>query len=195
MLKDIYVIDNVFLYPDEIVKWANTLKFFQNDTQKFNDERRTYWKGKRTYPLHKTSLENKEKTDLLVHDIFNGCFLGAYDKFSYNYNWEGTFYFHRLDKDCIFENSWIHTDARCIYAGVVYLNKNPPLNSGTMIFKDDNKVEYIENIYNRLVLYKSKFNHSAMCGFGENENSRLTFTAFFNKIDMTVKSDDVLMLP
>lgn len=195
MLKDIYVIDDIFPYPDEVVKWANLQRFGENNTHKFDDERRTYWVGKRSFPLHKISQESGERTNLLVDDIFNGCFLNSYNKFSYNYNWEGTFFFHKLDKNCIFENSWIHTDPKCVYAGVVYLNKNPPVNAGTMIYKENDEIEYVENVYNRLVLYKSKLKHSAMGGFGEGENSRLTFTMFISKIDITIKSEDTIQTP
>lgn len=189
MLKDMYVVDNVFPYPDEVVKWANTLEFHDNDTYNLNKKTRFYWKGKRTYALHESSVENQEKANLLIHDVFKGCLSEAYDKFSYRYDWKGFFYFHRLDKDCDFTNYWVHTDSNCVYSGVVYLNRDAPKNSGTMIYKENDRVEYIENVYNRMVLYKSKFKHSAMCGFGENENSRLTFTMSFSKIDLTIKSD------
>lgn len=191
MLKDIYVVDNIFPHPDEIVTWANSLEFFENDTHNLGNGRRLYWKGNRTHRLDKSSLEVQEKTNLLIHDIFKGCFSEAYNKFSYQCNWEGYFHFHRLDKDCNFNNNWIHTDSNCVYAGVVYLNKNAPKNGGTMIYKENDKVEYVENVYNRLVLYKSKFNHSAMCGFGEKENSRLTFSVFFSKIDLTIRANKV----
>jgi len=190
MLKDVHVIDDIFRYPEEIVKWANLQRYGENNTHRFTDERKTYWRGKRTFPLHKISKDHGEKADLLINDVINSCFIDAYDKFSYNYNWEGTFFFHRLDKTCIFENGWIHKDPKCIYAGVVYLNEDPPINSGTMIYLEDDKIEYVENKYNRLVLYKSKLKHSAMCGFGEEETSRLTFTMFFSRIDITVKSED-----
>jgi len=190
MLKDIYVVDDVFLYPDEIVKWANIQRYGENNTHKFDDHRRTYWKGKRTFPLHKISEDHAAKTDLLINDIFNTCFIDAYDKFSYNFNWAGTFFFHKLDKTFSFENSWIHVDPKSLYAGVVYLNKDPPINSGTIIYLENGKSEYVENKYNRAVLYKSKFKHTAMCGFGEEETSRLTFTMFFSKIEISIKSED-----
>jgi hypothetical protein len=192
MLKDIYVIDNVFPYPEEVVKWANVQRFGENNTHKFDDERRTYWVGKRTFPLHKISPDHGQKANLLIDDIFNSCFEGSYSNFTYNYEWEGNFFFHRLDKTCVFENSWMHIDPKCIYAGVVYLNQDPPLNSGTMIYTEEDKVTYVDNVFNRLVLYKSKFKHSAMSGFGEEENSRLTFTMFFSKINVSIKSEDAV---
>lgn len=190
MLKDTYVIDNVFPYPEEVAKWANIQRFGENNTHKFDDERRTYWVGKRTFPLHKISIDHGQKANILINHVLDSCFEGSYNNFTYNYGWEGTFFFHRLDKTCVFKNSWMHVDPKCIYAGVVYLNEDPPLNSGTMIYTEENKVTYVENVFNRLVLYKSKFKHSAMTGFGEEENSRLTFTMFFSKIDISLKSED-----
>jgi hypothetical protein len=190
MLKDIFVADNVFSYPDEVVKWANLQKFYENKTEELEPKKRTYWQGNRT--LNLSCGENKEKNNILMNDVLNACFLDQYNNFSYKFSWAGSMFFHRLDKNCIFNNKWVHTDPKCLYAGVVYLNKDPPVNSGTMVYLENDKIEYVENKYNRLIMYKSKLEHSPVCGFGEGETSRLTFTMFLSKIDITIKSEDTV---
>ena len=47
-------------------------------------------------------------------------------------------YFHYMTKKFIADESWYHSDPR-LYAGVVYLQKNPPPNTGTVIIKDGKK--------------------------------------------------------
>lgn len=78
----------------------------------------------------------------------------------------------------------IHTDGIFDYAGVLYLTPNPPPNSGT-VFYDDNDVEidYVENVYNRLTIYPSNIRHSIKESFGDTKiNGRLVYTVFL-KLD------------
>lgn len=107
------------------------------------------------------------------------------------------------------ENSelWIHPDHGNAYAAVVYLTPDPPKGSGTGFFKNkktgeeyqfDPKsvipkeectnfdswdlVDYVENVYNRCVIFNAKRFHSATSYFGTTpENSRLFQVFFFNK--------------
>lgn len=107
------------------------------------------------------------------------------------------------------ENSemWIHPDHGNTYAAVVYLTPNPPEGSGTGFFKNkktgeeyqydsnfvipkeectnfDNweLVDYVENVYNRCVIFNAKRFHSATKYFGTTpEDSRLFQVFFFNK--------------
>jgi len=107
------------------------------------------------------------------------------------------------------ENSelWIHSDHGNTYAAVVYLTPNPPEGSGTGFFryKKTNEefqnnseivipkeectnfdnwdmVDYVENVYNRCVIFNAKRFHSATKYFGITpENSRLFQVFFFNK--------------
>ena len=106
-----------------------------------------------------------------------------------------------------FEGSWIgiHYD-ESEWSAVLYLSPNPPAGTGTTIWKDYESgiydidswreifgdrntneaswvpINQLQNKYNRLVLYPSKFMHSATkSGFGNNmENSRLTQVFFFS---------------
>jgi len=107
------------------------------------------------------------------------------------------------------ENSemWIHSDPGNTYAAVVYLTPKPPEGSGTGFFR--NKVtgqeipsnpeevlpkeesmnldsweltDYVENVYNRCVIFNAKRFHSATKYFGTTpENSRLFQVFFFDR--------------
>ena len=74
----------------------------------------------------------------------------------------------------------IHIDDEASYAGVLYLTPNPPADSGTSFYNESNiETHYLENIYNRLVIYPSHKSHSLKNAFGDAiNNGRLTFTFF-----------------
>jgi hypothetical protein len=99
---------------------------------------------------------------------------------------------------------WIHTDKKNTHAAVVYLHPNPVIGSGTGFFKHKetekyyedgeifsfeessdfdkwNMIEYVENQYNRCIIFDAKRCHSATKYFGDTpENSRLTQVFFFD---------------
>lgn len=78
-----------------------------------------------------------------------------------------------------------HTDSPApgywgTFAGLLYLNPNPPRNSGT-VFLLDGKKEYIDNKFNRFLLYRGdKIEHSISKSFGtgDKRNSRLVISTF-----------------
>jgi hypothetical protein len=88
-------------------------------------------------------------------------------------------YFHYTLNEDMFNT--IHTDGVFDYAGVIYLTPNPPLNSGTVFYDDNNEqIDYVENVYNRLTIYPSTIRHSIKESFGDNiTNGRLVYTIFF----------------
>ena len=81
-------------------------------------------------------------------------------------------------------NSYKHKDRtmknyKVRYGGIVYLYPNPPKKSGTTLYL--NKTTYLENKYNRFVLYKSSIEHEPTDNFGTNiNNSRLVLTIFYD---------------
>jgi hypothetical protein len=88
-------------------------------------------------------------------------------------------YFHyTLNEDM---SDTIHTDGVFDFAGVLYLTPNPPPNSGTAFYNHNNEeVDYVENVYNRLTIYPSNIRHSIKESFGDNiTNGRLVYTVFF----------------
>lgn len=106
-------------------------------------------------------------------------------------------------------SQWIHKDLANSYAAVIYLTPNAPKDSGTGFFElkktqkelienerevlekqicsnFDNweMVNYIENLYNRCVIFNAKKYHSATKYFGSTvEDSRLTQVFFFDLLD------------
>jgi hypothetical protein len=127
------------------------------------------WKGFRclqgnmiTFELHEKIKDKLVKTSTKFDDCEMRCF--------FHYTLEE----HNLGK----EN--IHRDYGFDYAGVLYLTPNPGENSGTSFYNDLGvETEYLENIYNRLVIYPSNEWHALKQAFGDNiNNGRLTFTIF-----------------
>ena len=180
MLQDIIVMDNFFKDPDSIVEFANKQAFEKNDFEKT----KSYWMGSRTNDIN---ISKDPRGYEISKEFFNNIFVNEYNLTS---QWNVSTYFHRLGSLEKFNYKWIHVDGcECVYAGVVYLSKNPSENSGTFIIKK-NEIIPIENIYNRLVLYKSDYLHSSMGGFGEGENSRLTLTIFINAISINLRKNN-----
>jgi hypothetical protein len=89
------------------------------------------------------------------------------------------FFHYTLNEDM---SNTIHTDGIFDYAGVLYLTPNPPLNSGTAFYNEDNEeIGYVENVYNRLTIYPSNIPHSIKESFGDDiTNGRLVFTIFLS---------------
>lgn len=103
---------------------------------------------------------------------------------------------------------WIHTDYETNYAAVIYLTPNPPEGTGTSFYKNKNtgiefddpditfpkeecvdfgrweEVKYLENVYNRCIIFNAKRYHSAKNYFGNSiENGRLFQVFFFDLKD------------
>jgi hypothetical protein len=88
--------------------------------------------------------------------------------------------------------SWIHKDTS-LYSGVIYLSEkfNDKYNNhGTKIYIKNEDLNY-RNQFNRLVLYRGDYLHSANFGFGQNiDNSRLTLNFFINEIMIDMKNEN-----
>jgi hypothetical protein len=89
------------------------------------------------------------------------------------------FFHYTLNEDM---SNTIHTDGIFDYAGVLYLTPNPPLNSGTVFYDDNNEeIDYVENVYNRLTIYPATIPHRIKESFGDNiNNGRLVYTIFLS---------------
>ena len=80
--------------------------------------------------------------------------------------------------------SFKHTDDiikgyKVRYGGLVYLHPDPPSRSGTTLYLKE--MTYLDNIYNRLVLYNSNIEHEPTDNFGTDiNNSRLVLTIFYD---------------
>jgi hypothetical protein len=87
------------------------------------------------------------------------------------------FFHYTLNEDM---SNTVHTDGIFDYAGVLYLTPNPPSNSGTVFYDDNNEeIDYVENVYNRLTIYPATIPHRIKESFGDNiNNGRLVYTVF-----------------
>lgn len=102
------------------------------------------------------------------------------------------------------DRTWVHADHYNTWAGVCYLNPDPPISAGTALYRwkatkeyerknsdaptydgyDYTKWEmtdYVSNKYNRIVLYRGNMYHASVDYFGDSiQNARLFQTFFFN---------------
>ena len=186
MLKDIIVIDDIFDIPENISSRALSYQYFNADLHPENTNgKKMYYSGFRTESLH---LIDVDFYTLVNNTILEKIFSKSIDLNETNcsYRYAGQTFFHYMTKENKFDKSWFHTDP-AIYAGLIYLNTNPPENTGTII-KVDGKQNIIENKYNRLVLYRSDYSHSAQNGFGDNIiDGRLTLTFSYNILNLNLK--------
>lgn len=156
--------DNFLDNPDEIRKSSLELNYTPKN---IGDG----WDGYRC--LYNTPLSdnllNQIKSSLIEKSL---TFINASFKGYFHYTLEETN--NSLNK--------IHKDSKSDYAGVLYLYPTPSLYSGTAFYNENgNEIYYIDNIYNRLVIYPSNMFHSLKTSFGDNiNNGRLTFTFFCN---------------
>lgn len=180
MFKDYVIVDNILENPNDLIDLSKKIDYFRREcdmienisVKKYQIEN-VGWKGFRSEEIH-TINESlyRNVMDQIFHKIFNlKC------KFLYN----AISYLHFCPESIVKNDSWWHVD-KSFTAGVIYLNKNPPKDSGTILFIDGKK-EIIENKFNRLVFYKSNILHTPHNGFGKTiDDARLTFSFFITKL-------------
>jgi len=176
-MKDYLIIDNYFLNPKKLKKWA--LK------QKFYDKKNHPWKeGLGTFPGFRTDYINnisEEKFKYLIDNLLKACEIFYEEKLQ---DFETWLSFSYTLSDVKLPD-W-HTDNISLspqfdqykkkLSGVVYLNESVEKKAGTIII-NNNKKNLIENKFNRLILYPSEKVHSVAKSFGTNKtNSRFVFT-------------------
>ena len=161
--NDVIVIDEFLDNVDDIRKEALLLPYIKSP------EDSKGWKGYRCLE------QNQLTTDL--GKIVKESLIKIDPKFNDS---DFRFYFHYTVSTDNQNKNMIHKDDRSDYAGVLYLTPEPPSNSGTSFYNDrGSEFYYLENIYNRLVIYPSNEWHSLKESFGDDiNNARLTFTFF-----------------
>lgn len=210
MIRDYEIYDNFFEFPDKVLdsmyqqqyypsprnKKNNKFKLKKNNIPKatqqrvlttysgFNDESTDvtnplYWYGYRTDNLH------------YIDEFFNSYFYyNLYKKLFNKYmlseiSHVSEAYFHLTTEDIKSDETWYHQDTPCLYAGVVYLSKDPPKDSGT-ILKVDGKEVALENVFNRLIIYNANLTHRPANSFGDSfESARATLVFFIKKLSIS----------
>lgn len=183
LFKDYFILENALKDPDKLVNLSKLISFYRKKVSGnlkglnlFSEEQPINYRGFRSQPLDEINYE-------IFQNIFNNLFtkiLGInYNSFSYNIK----SFLHFSPSELVYDKDWWHTDTAS-FAGVIYLNKNPPDNSGTILLIEDKEV-CITNEYNKLVFYKSNILHRPQMCFGDNVNNcRLTLSFFVNKLEI-----------
>lgn len=182
--NQILIIDSFYENPDNVRNIALVLKY-KEPLKKFisNDNKYCFFDGWRGFRCKiGKNLNEVVNKDKLLKNIIDFYLLPS-KKYGID------MYFHycleRTKNTCFpsFEQYKYHKD-NCDYSGVLYLAKNPPKKTGTIIFDHlNNKIYEIENIYNRLICYPANFLHAPIDLFGEDiYDGRLTLTFFITKI-------------
>jgi hypothetical protein len=157
------IIDNFLTEPDRIREEALMVDYTKAPLNYPG------WKGFRCLYTNMVGMELNELIKNKL-DEMDPKFIGSYLRCSFHYT---------LDEDM---SNTIHTDGIFDYAGVLYLTPNPPPNSGTAFFNDNNEeIDYVDNVYNRLIIYPANIPHSIKQSFGDNiNNGRLVYTIFIS---------------
>jgi hypothetical protein len=187
MINDILCIENIFDDPEQIISLAKEQKYYSfrdNPTVKNTNIK---YSGNRTD--HLSNLLSDGEYYGLTKKIISKIFKNVPPS---NIKAQTICLFHYLTEMDIPNKSWIHKDTS-LYSGVIYLSEkfNDKYNNhGTKIYIKGEELNY-RNQFNRLVLYRGDYLHSANFGFGQNiDNSRLTLNFFINEIMIDVKNEN-----
>jgi glutaredoxin len=190
MLNDIIETYGVFKNPDEVVRIAKQQKYYSLEEYKKQSNQEISFCGKRTLPLleidkdlHK-KISNSIVISLLQESLKNNT------KISYNFLIDIKCHFHYMTEEDVFDDSWWHTDGGgIIMVGLVYLNKNPKQNSGTMLKKDGQEIHF-KNEFNKGIMYWPTYEHSPeiSAGFGKNiDTGRLSILFYIEDLTLKLK--------
>ena len=136
------VVDNFFDNPDKVVEYALSCQY-----EKAKDGR---WPGKRSEPLHTINPE--------LFNVSGDKLISLFYKGDLPF-WNIAANFQIIDNK--YTDGWVHRDKDNIITGIVYLNKNENLKSGTSIYrtkkdkfdaqqinKDEKIKSYLDGEYN-----------------------------------------------
>jgi len=185
MIQDLIIIDDFLENPDELLFKSRCIEYYDVDSDPGNiPGQEVYYPGYRSLNLQKFDIN---LYSYLTKRIMNQTLdrgVGLYRN-NYSFTSFGRMYFHYTTEDYVVDERWLHQDPT-LFAGIIYLHKNPPKDTGTIIIKDGKEI-IVENKYNRLVLYRSDFMHSIQKSFGKTiYDSRLTLTIFFDMISLEI---------
>jgi len=157
MFQDYVVYDNVFKYPDEIANEGKTLEFF--DRQDESNAPGGTWVGRRSGLIHQVRPP-----------LFKRVFRHVLKKFDLGE--EGNPVTYGIEP--FFQFTYSHNKFKkhkdnALFTGIVYLNEDADKNAGTTLFIGDEEVK-IENVYNRLLLFRSNIPHMPTNLFDERFN-------------------------
>lgn len=164
--------DNFFDKPDEMVKYANTIEYYETDSQN--------WPGGR-------SLNMWELNEDLFNFITNKVLSYYFDLNIMKVSWtHSNIRFHKINPGDWHrhnkKHTRIHKDDTHI-AGIIYLNKDVNKEeTGTSFYNNDkNKIYGLNNCYNNAVFFQGNRVYHGATGI-DNEEERLTIVFFMDGI-------------
>jgi hypothetical protein len=181
------VIDNVLSNPEELLQLSKEMTYYSSKTKNHvNQDGKYKWQG------HRSDLISDEQKRKYFNEIsikLLNTFVDISEVKDISFNLEVRACFHYMTKEFALtdNSSWNHIDDDNLFAGVLYLNKKPKKNSGTVLYNGDEKI-VIENKFNRMVMYRSDILHApdVDSAYGTNlSNSRLTLAFFSRKISVS----------
>lgn len=183
MIKEFEVVDNILDDPFTAIELAKKTEYFYRDSPYIKDIKQSnkpdnfggYWKGCRSELLHEIYPEFFSFTfNNVIQKLFKA------NKFSYNIE----SYFHYTNRYIVCDNKWHKDDIDILWAGIIYLTPDPPVNTGTNLIINKEQIS-IENKFNRLALYQSNILHEPADLFGTTvDSARLTIVFFINKLNL-----------
>jgi len=185
MINDILCIENIFDNPKQIVDLAKQQKYYSFEDNATVKNTKIKYSGRRTD--HLFNILSDSDYFNLTNKIVSKLFV---DVPPVKVKLQPICLFHYLTEDDIPNNSWTHKDTS-LYSGVIYLNEkyvDKFNNHGTKIIKDNKEIN-IRNEFNKLVLYRGDYSHSANFGFGKTlDDSRLTLNFFINTLTIDIEN-------
>lgn len=187
MINDILCIDNVFDEPQKIIELAKKQEYYSCEENPTLKNTNIKYEGKRTD--HLSNILEEGEYYLLTQQIVKKIFKNVQTT---NVKIQSICLFHYLTSNNIPNERWVHKDTS-LYSGVIYLSNNFKdrfNNHGTKIIRGDEEI-HIKNDFNKLVLYRGDYLHSANFGFGQTiDDSRLTLNFFINEITIDIKNEN-----
>jgi hypothetical protein len=200
-MSDIVITDNFLQMPNLVREWALKQEF--KDDKGFIEKYKEYtnWPGLRSE--HVVELD-KEYADIVLNKVATIAQTSFGMK---NISIKSYFQITRQQDG----DSWVHIDNGFDVAGVLYLNPNAPVRSGTTLYRCLNRdkwssyigtedikhineqdnielynelfepVDMIGNVFNRLIMYRSEYFHKSNKYFGSNINDGRLTQVFFLK--------------
>jgi hypothetical protein len=156
MINDIMVAENVFdeKLMSRVMSAAETIEYkdVENYPGQFSEEL--------------FDVDKELATDI-VNTLFERVMELSYTADHYgsvNFDWSASIAFHKMEEEHKVEKDWFGFEDSIPTVFNVFLNKEAPENTGTLVYRGKEGHE-IQNEYNRAVMYRGSYLHTDLNGF------------------------------
>lgn len=191
MFKEFLIVDSILDSPEVLVRLSKQISYDVNKIPigkalsdiSFSKDR-TFGNGGRNWFGYRSNFLYEINYDLFS-SIFNEIFSKVFSHYKFSeINYYVDAHLHFLPQSCQGSDEDYHRDTS-VMAGVIYLNKDPAPESGTVLILPNENCCRVENKFNRLVLYNADILHRPQNGFGSRlDDCRLTLTFFVRKLEI-----------